>query len=187
MINNGKNLYKETNYVEELKLIVTDLNYLLAGEINHYTIPGFSAFLGKYTPKDLKREIYDLIYAKEGVYIFKIDYYTNLCQDFDDVDESQPEETEQGKIKFYFFIIINYKDSDTFADEEHKDEYTFVNYDSKNPNEKEFLKRLIANMQQSHKKVCVEKQVTVKNNFLSSTRYLAYNGKDKHIISLNSF
>jgi hypothetical protein len=44
------------------------------------------------------------------------------------------------------------------------------------PNEKEFLKRIIANLQQSNKKVCVERQEVVKNNTLTTIRYLAYNG-----------
>ncbi len=101
MINNGKKIYKDTNYLDELKVIVTDLNNLLSGVMEKVTIPGFSSFLGKFMPKDLKREIYDLIYADEGVYVFKIDYYTSILQDFGEAEETQPEEREQqGKLKF---------------------------------------------------------------------------------------
>ena len=74
---------------------------------------------------------------------------------------------------FYFLIIL---DNDTFETEERKDEYVFLDYLTKMPNEKEFLKRIIANLQQSNKKVCVERQEVVKNNTLTTIRYLAYNG-----------
>lgn len=102
MINNGNKLYKNNNYLEELKVIVTDLNNLLGGVMEKLSIPGFNGFLGKQFPKDLKREIYDLIYAKEGVYIFKIDYYTNILLDSAEGEENQPEEAaaeQQGKFK----------------------------------------------------------------------------------------
>jgi hypothetical protein len=95
MINNGKKIYKDTNYLDELKVIVTDLNNLLSGVMEKVTIPGFNAFLGKYLPKDLKREVYELIYSNEGVYVFKIDYYTNVTQDTNEND-NQNETAEEG-------------------------------------------------------------------------------------------
>lgn len=61
-------------------------------------IPGFNSFLGKYYHKDIKREIYDLIYASEGVYIFRVDYHTSKVFEFSDMDESSNTKDEEGKI-----------------------------------------------------------------------------------------
>jgi hypothetical protein len=99
MINNGNKLYKDTNYLDELKVIVTDLNNLLSGVMDKFIIPGFNGFMGKSFPKDLKREIYDLIYSKEGVYVFKIDYYTDTIQDLGDNDENTPESETQSNFE----------------------------------------------------------------------------------------
>lgn len=108
MINNGNKLYKATNYLEELRVIVTDLNKLLSEVMDKVTIPGFNGFLGKFIPKDLKREIFDLIYAKEGVYVFKIDYYTNIIHDIMDTDENQTEEGEQGKNRILIYKRLDF-------------------------------------------------------------------------------
>ena len=52
----------------------------------------------------------------------------------------------------------------------------FINYDAKIANEKEFLKKIIAPMQQNNKKVCLERPILVKDNHHTVTRYVAYNG-----------
>ena len=96
MINNVKNTYKNTNYSEDLKVIVTHLNDLLGNVMDKVIIHGFNGFLGKYFHNEIKREIYDLIYANEGVYIFKIDYYTNFLQEIPNY-EAQIENSEEGK------------------------------------------------------------------------------------------
>lgn len=106
MINNGNKLYKDTHYLDELKVIVTDLNNLLSGVMDKFTIPGFNGFLGKFFAKDLKREIYELIYANEGVYVFKIEYYTDIIQDLGDSEENTPEtESQQGNLRIKFLIL----------------------------------------------------------------------------------
>ncbi len=74
------------------------------------------------------------------------------------------------------FIYLLKDTNDTFNTENKKDECVVFNYDTKIGNEKEFLKRVIASIQQSNKKVCVERPETVKNNNISMIRYLAYNG-----------
>jgi hypothetical protein len=55
-------------------------------------ITGFNSFLGKYYHKDIKREIYELIYSNEGVYIFKVDYYTSKVIEFNDMDDAPCQE-----------------------------------------------------------------------------------------------
>ena len=60
-------------------------------------IPGFNSFLGKYYHKDIKREIYDLIYVYEGVYVFKVDYHTSKVSEINDMEESLDQ--EEGKIR----------------------------------------------------------------------------------------
>lgn len=59
-------------------------------------IPGFSSFLGKYFHKDIKREIYDLIYATEGIYIFRVDYHTSKVFEFNDMDDYPNNTQEEG-------------------------------------------------------------------------------------------
>jgi len=98
MINNGNKIYKDNNYLEELKTIVTDLNNLLSGVMDKVTFSNFNGFLGKMMPKDVKREVYDLIYANEGVYIFKVDYYTTVILDGGEAEDTATETEEQGNI-----------------------------------------------------------------------------------------
>lgn len=56
------------------------------------TIPGFNSFIGKYYHKDIKREIYELIYSNEGVYIFKVDYHTSKVTDFNELEDYSSQE-----------------------------------------------------------------------------------------------
>ena len=91
LINNGKRTGKE-NYLDDLKGIVSHLNDLLSNQMDKVLIPGFNSFLGKYYHKDIKREIYELIYANEGIYIFKVDYYTSKVMEFNEQDEASAQE-----------------------------------------------------------------------------------------------
>lgn len=94
MINNGKKLYKEYPYLDQLKTIVSHLNDLLGNVMDKYTIPGFNGFIGKYYHNALKREIYELIYSNEGVYVFRIDYYTNIVHDLNEINKN--DKLEEG-------------------------------------------------------------------------------------------
>ena len=105
MINNGKRTGKENNYLDDLKGIVSHLNDLLSNQMDKVLIPGFNSFLGKYYHKDIKREIYELIHANEGIYIFKVDYHTSKVTEFNEQDEAQAPASEEG-IFIYFFLFI---------------------------------------------------------------------------------
>jgi hypothetical protein len=92
LINNGKRSARENNYLDELKSIVSHLNDLLSNQMDKVLIPGFNSFLGKYYHKDIKREIYELIHASEGVYIFKVDYHTSKVMEFNDMEDAPCQE-----------------------------------------------------------------------------------------------
>lgn len=80
-----------------MKVIVQHLNDLLSNQMDKVNIPGFNSFLGKYYHKDIKREIYELIYSNEGVYILKVDYYTSKVMEFNDMEDAPQQ--EEGKNK----------------------------------------------------------------------------------------
>ena len=81
-------MYKENSYLEELKTVVPILNELLNSKHEKNINGIFNGFIGKYFHKEVKREIYDLIYSNEGVYIFQIDYYTDYVDDFNEADNT---------------------------------------------------------------------------------------------------
>ena len=68
-------------------------------------IQGFNSFLGKYYHKDIKREIYELIYSNEGIYIFKVDYHTSKVIEFNEQEE--PPTSEEGIYFIYFNYLFN--------------------------------------------------------------------------------
>lgn len=102
MINSGKRSGKDNaNYLDELKIIVNHLNDLLSNQMEKVQIPRYNSFMGKYYHKDIKREIYELIHSEEGIYIFKVDYHTSKCYEFNEMDENL--DPEEGK-KFFKFL-----------------------------------------------------------------------------------
>lgn len=165
---NGKR--GDNTYLDDLKNIVGHLNELLSNQMDKINIPGFNSFIGKYYHKEIKREIYELIYANEGIYIFKVDFH---CSKHTDNNEEEENQDEGNKI-FKFLNHFPLDNSDTFENKD--DSYVVYNYDSKLGNEREFFKRIISGMQQSNKKYVMENKNTVKDHTHNLIRYVAFNG-----------
>ena len=136
-------------------------------------IPGFNSFIGKYYQKEIKREIYELIYANEGLYIFKVDYHTSKVTEINDMEE--PPIQEEGNINILnLYNLFTLDKTDVFENKD--DAYIVANYETKITNEKEFFKRLISGLQQSNKKFVLENKNVVKENTCNIIRYVAFNG-----------
>jgi len=174
---------KDSTYYEQLREVGAELNQILPlVNSNESILKGFKGFLGKFLTKNVKRHIYTLIYSEENLYIYKVEYLSNIIEmkeltDFDfsnskaykkqnnlEIESSQIEYDTEEEVKK---MEENYPES----------EYYCYDLDNFEYNENEFLKKMTPLLNSTSKKIILNTKEKLDNYACNVIRYFAINGK----------
>jgi hypothetical protein len=171
LIHYYNNRYDNTSYLDKLKQIVEKINPKLTTVVNDKNIlKGFRGFPNKYLINEIKREEISLILQSDNLYIFKIEYFSNVIPFSKDLKFNKSASSYSGGFD------VDDKTIDETQNVSGEENTIYYDLSERITNEREFFKKILISLS-NEKKIIVQNKYHVEN--LSSTptliRYVAFN------------